>query len=703
MFGFAMENQVVLDVAPAFATFGLAMRDTLEDTIDELDVFGTEARPSALLPSKPSLEKAHIEIPSSYFDYHWKPLDSEKPENARLVTIERCTEVSSGSQSFPCHLLPSKAKISRPECRIRSINLDDPPEYEAISYTWLDFKPNIPLVVDGDKILHVNASLYACLQYLLEARKKLVLWWDQICIDQTNKVEKNEQVQLMKKIFEKAQKTYIWLGESNDDTDFALAVLREIVPLESSTKPDTANSDSSGRAEQLVAGGFRNPDSVATRRRNAVARLLNRPWFERAWIYQEAAVSKEAVVLIGRHELDFNQLCMAVEAFCNAEQKQVRNMQMSLANSMARVAWGYTTLRNIRQGREEFGKGRITISKSLQTILCRMAGTVTATVPQDMVYAFLAFQDRAKGTNPIKVDYELSVSEAYNEAAASLIRQTKTLDLFGIIGGTTSFEKLASWAPDWTQLLPQGRPIYQSGVLSPFNASKGIPFCGQPGPPPDLYAFRVQGKEIDEVSWIARHEFRLEDRNKGGIERFLQLQKHLDFLNTASSKAEMRPDARRELLRVLLADGAYTHSSDKLSARAVEHECFTEAQLNELLQAYDNDSAIRAARDGPGSTLFLSHVSNLRSAHQVLRDKSLICFRKKVFYTKHGSLGLAPQSVEVGDLLCVLHGSQVPIVLRKVEIGGPRFRVIGQCYLEGAMRGEKVRWTSGMGDDYVLI
>src|ERR1700748_3681376 len=94
---------------------------------------------------------------------------------------------------------------------------------------------DVPLVINEKEILMVNPSLIACLQHLLKKEPGLTLWWDNICVKQTEKGLDNDeiasQVAMMKDIFSRARKTYIWLGENDADSDLALQALNEICAL----------------------------------------------------------------------------------------------------------------------------------------------------------------------------------------------------------------------------------------------------------------------------------------------------------------------------------------------------------------------------------------------------------------------------------------------------------------------------------------
>ncbi len=60
--------------------------------------------------------------------------------------------------------------------------------------------------------------------------------------------------------------------------------------------------------------------------------------------------------------------------------------------------------------------------------------------------------------------------------------------------------------------------------------------------------------------------------------------------------------------------------------------------------------------------------------------------QRKAFCTQKGYKGLIPADAEVGDLLCVFLGADLPSVVRKVK--GERYRLVGGAYVQGFMDGE---------------
>ena len=58
---------------------------------------------------------------------------------------------------------------------------------------------------------------------------------------------------------------------------------------------------------------------------------------------------------------------------------------------------------------------------------------------------------------------------------------------------------------------------------------------------------------------------------------------------------------------------------------------------------------------------------------------------RRLITTEKGYLGLAVAATEPKDRICILVGCKTPLILRPQ---GKYFRVIGECYIHGIMRGE---------------
>jgi hypothetical protein len=100
--------------------------------------------------------------------------------------------------------------------------------YEALSHCW--GKPARLDKGEGDQISIVENDQYSLLPIrgnlgaaLRRLRNKTGsyrrLWIDAICIDQDNNAEKSEQIPLMDRIFQEADRVCIWLGDETGKQD----------------------------------------------------------------------------------------------------------------------------------------------------------------------------------------------------------------------------------------------------------------------------------------------------------------------------------------------------------------------------------------------------------------------------------------------------------------------------------------------------
>jgi hypothetical protein len=121
-------------------------------------------------------------------------------------------------------VLPGKDEPLAGDLRI--VSLDGKflnPNYEALSYVWgkdADSPSrrlrcsgvNIPITQNCDdalRILHCHFGVRT-------------IWVDAICINQDNAEEKEHQIPLMRDIFVKARRVFVWLGHGTRESDEAL-------------------------------------------------------------------------------------------------------------------------------------------------------------------------------------------------------------------------------------------------------------------------------------------------------------------------------------------------------------------------------------------------------------------------------------------------------------------------------------------------
>ena len=63
-------------------------------------------------------------------------------------------------------------------------------------------------------------------------------------------------------------------------------------------------------------------------------------------------------------------------------------------------------------------------------------------------------------------------------------------------------------------------------------------------------------------------------------------------------------------------------------------------------------------------------------------------FRRTIFHTSDGLIGVGPPGTAVDDQVCVVHGCPLPILLRPTTVGD-QWQHVGTCYVLGLPDGEE--------------
>lgn len=155
------------------------------------------------------------------------------------------------------------------------------------------------IICDGD-VIKVTPSLYDALLQL-RRRSAQEYWIDALCINQGDNEEKNSQVQMMGQIYGEAELVLVWLGTvpsgPNNWCGDIDSSLQRLVSFLSGDPPEGLNKsgvcEDTTSASRSVQPVFM--DSLA------ICQLVTRRYFQRLWVVQEIALSKNLTFLLGEH------------------------------------------------------------------------------------------------------------------------------------------------------------------------------------------------------------------------------------------------------------------------------------------------------------------------------------------------------------------------------------------------------------------
>lgn len=96
-------------------------------------------------------------------------------------------------------------------CSLDHVSLNDSTHYEALSYAWGDTIASTPLLCDGCG-LAITMNLEPALKRLRYHYIPRILWVDAISIDQSRILERNDQIRIMRRIYQRSMESHCVVG-----------------------------------------------------------------------------------------------------------------------------------------------------------------------------------------------------------------------------------------------------------------------------------------------------------------------------------------------------------------------------------------------------------------------------------------------------------------------------------------------------------
>ena len=271
--------------------------------------------------------------------------------------------------------------------RIKSLSKSKAPNYEALSYAWgTDISPHNALV--NGKAISISANLDSGLRHLRYEDKSRVLWIDALCIDQTDILERNSQVQLMSCIYSEARTVLIWLGPSDGDDEEAM---------------------------RKIAVWQKHWDLPFFK---ALIRICKRPWFQRLWVVQELTLaSTNPMVHLGYVLVPWDKFHNFIRATSDGTMGTKWDYVAPKGSDLHFEFW--TAAKRI------VSLGEMRQNRSFADFADNLADTAEfeATDARDKVYGILAMKGSSASTPAITPDYTKTIREVFVESIFYLIRE----------------------------------------------------------------------------------------------------------------------------------------------------------------------------------------------------------------------------------------------------------------------------------------
>jgi hypothetical protein len=573
--------------------------------------------------------------------------------------------------------------------QIMTMSLDDPVPYEAVSYVWGNFDRNCRLNFMDGSFLPITESLASSMLDISMHSKTGYIWIDQICVNHGDYSERNHQTKIAGDITRRASRLLVSLNLSAFSIRTLFPLLDLAALYETSQKSVVDLQWALARYidwDPAVCP----PDSIYWR---CVYELVTHAWFSRIWVFGEVVLSRTVSFIFEERLVPFDTIVRLALAISRLETVSER-LPAECVTTTQGFHQLYTMLQH-QSDRNVFGR-----SPDFWQLLSETAPNSRCADNRDSLYALLGFLD--DDSIKIQPNYRTDRHDVFIDAARCFIEGKLNLDVLSFIPRAnrefSREEGIPSWVPDWSK---QGDivPLTATTKPSPFKAAMGRPHYEltqhRTFRPIRLLLNRlkVKGRIIDTVSDAKMESFSDPNHWIGrNLHEYLRLDEILSYLQQwSSSSSERLPYTRERILKVLLADGALLHETPEFSQGVY----LADAEMAELALAYRHFDS-----PDPFDSSRFQLASYARNVH-TLRSLSRIAAGRRLFVGEDGKLGLAHQSIENGDLICILHGSKTPVILR--PRGDGWYETKGQCYFEDAMHGEALTWEEEDAEEFVLV
>lgn len=603
------------------------------------------------------------------------------------------------------------------QTRLEVVDLDKDVGYEAMSYTWGDPKDQVPLRVGGQTVL-IPKNLENALKRLRHPDRRRYIWADAVCINQADLSERGQQVSIMRRIYTKARRVLVWLGQ--DKANYARLAFTTICEIVRSWRPPTNPHSFSSYKDAFEPQ--KDVLSIDEDGWTALQALFQTDYFTRFWVIQELVLGQKATVVWGDHTVSWGLVGISAAWLLTRGWATNPDWPISAAYNAFLI---YVLPLAKRSAISSFSK------LDLSAVLAMTMGKFKSTDARDRIFALLGMS--FSGNDPekeqlVKPDYTANVQSVYLGATKRMLSQDANLRLLSAVQHGLDIDSTSpSWVPKWDQsLLAEPLALRQEHG---YYANAGELFTpvddtfGADGKSLALTGIKVTTvTEVTEPFTTGDISFSsLPDKLRDAMLVMLSYLNDPDRQVRSSWSATMEkftipglsdPEKQAEVLstgggfRMAATTGMPGKYGMRKSTEILDGERMSIDNLGEFLLYWRERCTwdVEALRHDDFKD-FWAAVEAEGSAYATERAMcSMNAFLgRRVFRSEDGKLGLGPAAMKPGDVVVVLFGGIVPYVLRPLDGAadggdGQKWTFVGECIVPTIMQGQAVEEAGLLAD-----
>ncbi|KAI0972714.1 heterokaryon incompatibility protein-domain-containing protein [Xylaria arbuscula] len=591
------------------------------------------------------------------------------------------------------------------------VNLDN--DFVALSYYWGDHNALKRIVLSGEPI-PITFNLYKALEEL-RRRGFYRVWVDDLCINQYDDEERSQQVLRMGAIYRSAALVFSHLRGPGQAWQQALAEAVQRITghadapkraekqerlqakREARRRRKSTRSHSIGRETQYHGTNYAEASTRPVTRRSmmqlsaaeetALFLFLDSPYWRRAWIIQEVSMNPRLIMVWGRQAFDLSQLLQAFSILSN----YIRGKREKVLNHIKCVYKIRTSQLALKS---------LSLVEALG--LCYLA---KAQFIRDRVFSLLGLTHDGPYLVPFP-SYTLPPEDLNRDMTIRLIRATGNFDVVVSKGhGTTP------WYPNWfdSRYWHSYRLAHHRlGRPSLLTYTSYGPYRSSSRHPP---SFSVHGQAIVTKGFflgtIADCSPTLDEARESGLPKADVIRPRSWKRNSKNERLFFGPEPATIMRTLcwLLIDITRprtrhrrpgTHLYTLLNALLNKKETIIE-QAPYLMQWLNCCEAQCFKINGKKFVAYFSMKSSIplspsdreRFEEDCRTMQKNLRANMRLGYMDGGEIGWFHNNTRPSDRVAILLGASMPCALRERLEGG--YTIVGQCIVDGVMKGEAVR------------